>query len=394
MIGDPLNAFCTHDDVSIPGATDGVLAGLTFGAKDLFDVAGHTTGNGNPDWLRTHEPATRTAAAIEALLAAGASLVGKTIGDELAFSLIGVNAHYGTPVNPAAPDSVPGGSSSGSASAVAGGLVDFAIGTDTGGSVRVPAALCGIYGFRPTHGAIALDGVVRLAPSFDTVGWFARDAMVLWQVGSVLLPPAAPDAPPLTRFVLPDDLFDAADEPVVDALFPDIERLVVRFEVDHVAELAGGQLAAWSELFRVLQGAEIWAEHHDWLESTNPTLALDIRDRIDGLRAINADDVTRARAGRDQVSARLRGLLGGDAFLALPTTPEIAPLLDGTDDDFAEFRRRTLAFTCLAGLAGLPQVTIPVATLAEYPVGLSLIGGPGTDHQLIALAATIARPPG
>lgn len=393
MIADPLNAFCTHDPVSRPGAASGPLAGLTFAAKDVFDVAGHVTGAGNPDWLRTHGPAERTAPAVQALLDAGASLVGKTQSDELAFSLLGVNAHYGTPVNPAAPDAVPGGSSSGSASAVAGGLVDLAIGTDTGGSVRVPAALCGIYGFRPTHGAVSLEATFPLAPSFDTVGWFARDALLLWQVGSVLLPAPIGDPPPLTRLVLPDDLFDAADEPVVDALFPDIERLVVRFEVDHVAELAGGHLPEWSETFRVLQGAEIWAGHHEWLEATNPTLALDIRNRIDSLRAISDDDVTRARAERDQISARLRGLLGGDAFLALPTTPEIAPLLEGTDDDFAEFRRRTLAFTCLAGLAGLPQVTIPVASLAEYPVGLSLIGGPGTDHQLIALAATIARPP-
>jgi amidase len=398
MEGDAVGAFCPDDDVTVPGAAHGVLAGLRFAAKDLFDVEGHVTGAGNPDWRRTHEPAEHTSPVITCLIEAGATLVGKTITDELAFSLLGVNAHYGTPVNPPAPDSIPGGSSSGSASATAAGLVDFAIGTDTGGSVRVPAALCGLYGFRPTHGRVSLEGAFPLAPSFDTVGWFAREALVLWQLAQVLLPDGRAteepniDVPIPTRILLPEDIWDAADEPVVDILLPEMQRLAMRYEIRQLEVLADEGLDRWAEYFRVLQGHEIWHEHGAWLESVNPTLSLDVKQRVDAARAVTDDEVTRALAGRDQIMSRLRAMLDPTTVLALPTTPEIAPLLESTDEEFAEFRRRTLEFTCVATLGGLPQVTVPVATLAEYPVGLSFIGGPGTDQQLIALAATVTRP--
>jgi len=179
---DTVGAFCRHTHVALPGAPTGPLAGLTFGLKDLFDVAGHRTGFGSPDWLATQPPAHAHAAVLTALLTAGASLSGRTHTEEMAFSLTGENAHYGTPVNPAAPGRVPGGSSSGSASAVAAGLVDVAIGSDTGGSVRAPASYCGVYGIRPTHGAVSLAGACPLAPSFDTAGWFARDAARLARV--------------------------------------------------------------------------------------------------------------------------------------------------------------------------------------------------------------------
>lgn len=386
---DPVGAFCDHVDVHLTGAPDGPLAGRTFAAKDLFDVAGETCCCGNPDWLATHEPAAATAPVLETLVAAGASLVGKTVTDELAFSLLGVNAHYGTPVNAAAPDTIPGGSSSGSAAAVAAGLVDFAVGTDTGGSVRVPAALCGLFGVRPTHGRVDLTGTFALAPSFDTVGWFARDALTLWQVTSALLPPVPADATRPTRVVVASDVLAACDEPVVDAFEPQLERLGVRLAVDHVDLLADHGLAAWAETFRVLQGAEIWAGHRAWLESVNPTMAVDVRDRFESLRAITDAQVTAARAARDQIQARLTGLLGDDGVLALPTVPELGPLLAADDVDFADFRRRTLELTSIAGLGGLPQVTIPAIALNEYPVGLSLVGPRDQDHQLVALAATI-----
>src|SRR3546814_654433 len=187
MVDDGRGAFITHAEVRIDGAADGPLAGVTFAAKDIFDTAGHVTGCGNPDWLRTHSPAVETAPVVHTLLEAGATLVGKTLTDEIAYSLNGENVHYGTPINVNAPGRIPGGSSNGSAAAVAGGLVDFALGSDTGGSVRVPASYCGIYGLRPTHDRISLDGVMPLAPSFDTVGWFAREADLIARVGQVLL---------------------------------------------------------------------------------------------------------------------------------------------------------------------------------------------------------------
>ena len=191
MIDDRHGAFCAHDPVSLPGAGSGPLAGLRFAAKDNFDVEGFRSCGGNPDWLRTHGPAPSTAPALQALLDAGAELAGKTQMDELAYSINGENHFYGTPINPRNPDRIPGGSSSGSAVAVAAGLVDFAMGTDTAGSVRLPASFCGVYGFRPTHGAVSIEGCMPLAPSYDTVGWFSRDPATLERVGRVLLPSRA-----------------------------------------------------------------------------------------------------------------------------------------------------------------------------------------------------------
>jgi len=392
MVDDPVGAFVPGDPVTVDGAATGPLAGLTFAAKDNFDVAGWVTGVGNPDWRRTHERATRTATAIARLLDAGATMVGRTVSDELAYSLLGINVHDGTPLNPLAPDSVPGGSSSGSAAATAAGLVDFALGTDTGGSVRVPAGLCGLYGIRPTHGAVPIDGVVGLAPSFDTVGWFARESLVLWQVASVLLGPDPGGQPPQDRVVIPDDVWDAADGPVLDALLPAMQRLAVQVEPVEMARLANDGLETWAGHFRTLQAREAWTLHRAWLEAVNPTLSLDVKQRFDDAALVTDTEVAVAQAQRDRITSQLTELLGGTTVLAVPTTPEIAPLLESTDEEFADFRRRTLALTCIAGLAGLPQVTVPVASLAEYPVGLSLIGGPGTDHQLLALAATVTRP--
>ena len=210
VITDDLNAFANLD-VHVPGAPDGPLSGMAFAAKDIFDVAGHVTGGGNPDWQRTHDPAERTAPAVQALLDAGATLVGKTHTDELTRGILGRNPHYGTPVNPAAPGRVPGGSSSGSASAVAGGVVDFALGSDTGGSVRMPSSFCGLYGLRPTHGRISLDGVLPQASSFDTVGWFARDAVTFERAGRVLLQSTATGTTP-KRLIVAEDLFEVVDE--------------------------------------------------------------------------------------------------------------------------------------------------------------------------------------
>ena len=207
---DPYNAFCTQPPIRIEGAPKGPIAGLTFAVKDLFDFAGHVTGAGNPDWQRTHEPARITAVVVERLVSAGATALGKTHTDELSRGIFGENAHFGTPVNPRAPGRVPGGSSSGSAAAVAGELTDFALGTDTGGSVRVPASFCGIYGIRPTHGRLPLTGVVGQAPSFDTVGWFARDPNLLARVGAVLFGKEIAATLP-NRLVIAEDAFAIAD---------------------------------------------------------------------------------------------------------------------------------------------------------------------------------------
>ena len=224
---DPSGAFCHDTHVALRGAPTGPLSGLRFAAKDIFDIEGHRTGFGNPTWLETHGPAGATASAVQELLDAGADLAGKTLTDELAYSLTGENRHYGTPLNPAATDRVPGGSSSGSASAVAAGLVDFALGTDCGGSVRLPASYCGILGIRPTLGRIPMDGIAPFSASFDVVGWFARDAGRLESVGQVLFGETESDDVP-RRLVIAEDAFDLIEEKVRDALRPPVERVAER----------------------------------------------------------------------------------------------------------------------------------------------------------------------
>jgi amidase len=246
---DPYGAFCRHSHVERAGAEEGPLKRLTFGVKDVFDIAGHRTGNGNPVWFETHPPAARTASSVERVIAAGASMIGKTHTDELAYSLNGENVHYGTPINPSAPGRIPGGSSSGSAAAVAGGLVDFALGTDCGGSVRLPASYCGIYGIRTTHGLVPADGIIDLAKSFDTVGWFGRDARIMRRVGEVLLPSARKFVP--KRLLIAEDAFAFAGAEVAEALFGGLNQLKSAFPDSGSVNVFAGEPSIWPEIFRI-----------------------------------------------------------------------------------------------------------------------------------------------
>lgn len=196
-----------------PPAAKQPLSGLNFAVSDVFDVKEYVSGFGNPDWKRTHEEAGKTAIVVTALLKDGATCVGKTVMDELSFGTTGENSHYGTPTNPAMPSYVPGGSSSGSAVAVAAELVDFAIGTDTIGGVRIPASFCGILGFRPSHGVVSTIGVLPNSQSLDTVGIFARDPSVLHRVGHVLLRLNPVEPRRTRRIVVADDLFQLSKVP-------------------------------------------------------------------------------------------------------------------------------------------------------------------------------------
>src|ERR1700741_4791316 len=206
MPDDDINAFVPGPRVHIDGRPGGPLSGLTFAAKDLFDVAGYPTGGGNPDWARWNPVPTPHAWAVQRLLDAGATLIGKTITDEVSLGIVGENPFYGPPVNPRAPGRVPGASSSGSAAAVAAGICDTALGTDTGGSVRVPASFCGLYGIRPTHGRLNLTGMLPQAPTSDTTGWFARDAATFARVSEVMLGEAIPTALP-SKLLIATDAF-------------------------------------------------------------------------------------------------------------------------------------------------------------------------------------------
>lgn len=384
-------AFCPHGDFEIPGAADGPLTALTFATKDIFDVTGRVTGCGNPDWLASHSPASRSAAGVQALLDAGARMVGKTITDELAFSLNGQNFHYGTPRNAANPDRIPGGSSCGSASAVAHGIVDLALGSDTGGSVRIPACLNGIFGIRPTHGAVDIAGVMPLAPSFDTVGWFARDARTLQRAGDVLLP-GDRSGIALSRVYIARDAFTIADAAVADrvrrALSKASAALPIAAELDLATELGG--LGEWLRRFRRLQPREIWAIHGEWIESHKPRFGPEIAERFALAKSAAAEPEGDDQEFRVKVSAHLDRVLGEHGVLLSPTAGTPAPRLAAGREELAEFRDRTLSLTCIAGLGRLPQVQIPAGRVDGAAVGLSLIGPRGSDRALLRLAEQAA----
>lgn len=389
---DPLGAFCRSNHVALDGASDGPLAGLSFAAKDVFDIAGTRTGYGHPAWLESHPPAEATAEAVRLMLRAGAKLVGRTISDELCYSLSGENFHFGTPINPRAPERIPGGSSSGSAAAVAGGVVDFALGTDCGGSVRVPASYCGIFGMRPTYGRVSLDGVFPFAKSFDCAGWFARDPEVLMRVGRVLL---GEEAPPtgFDQLFIAKDAFERADAVVYEAFAPAVAALEHSIDKAHPITLSRLGLGSWYETFRVIQASEIWHSFGEWVEVERPRFGPGVRERLEIAASITEKQAGDARIKWREIIDELEIVMAPGTVICLPTTPRPAPLRGSSMTEVEVIQRQqAMALLCVAGLGGLPQVSMPVADVGGAPVGLSIIARSGADIALLSLAADICGP--
>ncbi len=389
MTSDSYNAFLDRQEPAPPHAAEGPLAGLTLAVKDIFDIAGQRTGGGNPHKLAETRPAAPTAPALAALFAAGARFVGRTQTDELTFSLMGQNAHFPQPINPAAPDRVTGGSSSGSAAAIAGGLADIALGSDTGGSIRAPASFCGLIGLRTTHGAISLDGAMPLAPSFDTFGWFAKDAETYDKVAAVLLPDGAAEAGPLRLLRLA-----ALDELVLGPAEAEEYGRMVR-----LAEAVAGPATAAPQFsrsidelywcFRKLQAYEAWAMHGDWISAADRGLGPGVKERFDFGSTLGCEVATEETKTRSAFREELAALLGADRLLVLPTVPGAAPLRDASFDDLQAYRERALRLLCLSGLSGFPQITLPLGRVHDAPFGISLIGPAGSDRMLVRLAAKV-----
>jgi len=388
-MADDINAFVPGPRVHIDGRKSGPLAGLTFAAKDLFDVAGYPTGGGNPDWARSNPVPTRHAWAVQHLLDAGAILIGKTITDEVSLGIVGENAFYGTPINSRAPDRVPGGSSSGSAAAVAAGLCDAALGTDTGGSVRVPASFCGLYGIRPTHGRLPVMGMMQQAPSSDTTGWFARDIATFANVSSVMLDEEIPKTLP-RRLIIAVDAFAFADPEVGAALRPMVEQL--RALIGEVREevMAPAGITQWARAQRTLQPSEAWLTFKDWIDRDNPRLAFNVARNIILGSMIPESECGWARLVRHEARGRMRYLLPEGTILCLPTTPFPAPKRGEPLSVASEQRDRLLCLCCHGGLTGVPQVSIPGTTVDGLPVGLSIVGGVGCDATLAGVARALA----
>ncbi len=389
---DDLGALILGPAILLDGNTDGALAGMTGVVKDLFDIEGTKTGAGNPDFLSDAVVADASAPAVDRLVQAGVTVIGKSITDELAFSLAGTNMHYGTPRNTAAPGRIPGGSSSGSASAVAGGLADVALGTDTGGSVRVPASWCGIFGMRPTHGRIPIDGVLPLAVSYDTVGWFARSGEDLRALGQVMLAEAtAPN--PVTSVLVAEDLLSLTDPAVQAGL---------RARANEIAETLTGtapqsvrvvptddSLDEWFRGFRIRQQWEAWKAHGAWFTARRPSMGADIAARLVQSSEITADEVAEADLIRGRVHDRLDALVAEGTVLVVPATmgPAPEPTLSGPEAD--RVRMRMLAVNSVAGSTGSPTVVVPGTQLDGLPVGIGLLGRPGSDALLLDAAAQL-----
>jgi amidase len=373
--------------LDIAARPDGPLAGLSFVVKENIDVAGHVSANGQPAFAATHPPAGLSAPAVERLLACGARLVGKAHMDEMAYSLFGANHHYGAPENPKAPGRHPGGSSSGSAVAVAAGIADFALGTDTAGSCRAPASFCGVYGFRPSHGAVSSEGVIPLARSLDTVGWFAREISVLRRVAGVLLPDDL-DFAPFARALLPKEAL--ADCPAPErALFrASLERLGPLFSLRE-AELPQAFSAQALGHFRNLQAYEANQSQGGWVASARPDLGPGVAERFAYAATVTKDQKAEADAFRLKAKAEIGALLGEDGFFILPTTPFFPPPLDEGAEELDRKRYQMFPLFITASFFGLPQISLPLKT-GELPLGLSLIGRRWSDRNLLVMAQKAA----
>ncbi len=383
--------FVPHDlPAPVAGSASGPLSGLTAAVKDMYDIAGSRTGAGNPTWLATHAPARANAAAVAKILAAGATIIGKTICDELFYSVTGINAHYGAPANLRAPGRIPGGSSSGSAAATAAGACDFALGSDTGGSIRIPASLCGLYGIRPTHDRVDLSGAVMMAPSFDVCGWLAPSPGVFRRVGQVLLGGERIDAP-VRALVVATDAFAQADPEVVATAKGFLARAAGVLPRPSEQTVAPDGLDPWREAFRIVQSREAWESYGDFVRAAKPEFGPGIKERIAFAATVTAAQTEPARKIMAAARAHIRALLPPGTVMALPTAPCIAPLLDMPDAGWDVFRTRVMRLTCIAGLSGLPQISIPAGTVGGCPAGFSLIGWAGGDEALLDFACDLSR---
>ncbi len=385
--GDPARALVPHTlKEPIAGADSGPLAGLSFMVKDLFALRGHKVSVGNPDWYAAASPATETAPSVQRLLDAGATLTGMTICDEFVYSVLGTNVHYGAPINVKAPQHVTGGSSCGSAAAVAASMCDFALGTDTGGSIRVPAAFCGLYGLRPTYGRIDVAGVTPMAPSYDTVGFFAREASLFSDIGRVLLEGDRAEAP-LQRVIIAQDLFARSEASIDETLWKVLDEIRSVLPKQERMDVAGEEIDDWRNAFRFNQGFEIQSTLMPFALAHASGLAPAIRERFEIAAKVTKDEAKVGRDIRAGAAKKLHELVRPGTVIVLPTTPTLPPeraIPDGAST--VEFRALTLASTCLAGHAGLPQISIPAGMAAGCPVGLSFIAWAGGDEALLDLA--------
>ena len=383
------HAFMPYPVEPPVASSAGSLVGSRFGVKDLFHVSGYPTSMGQPVLAALLGTQTKTAPVVQALLDAGAVMAGKTVCDEFAFSMTGDNAHYGAPRNGAAPLRIAGGSSSGSASAVSNQMVDFALGTDTGGSVRAPASHCGLVGLRPTHGRVSLADGLPLAPSLDTCGWFTRDIQLFKRVGNVLMDADTKPLPAQPRLMSPTDLWSLATEPALSVLDVAKRRVNAVLGGDRPVTVVLEDIEEMYWAFRYIQGKEAWESWGTFIGQYAPTMGSAVAERMNWSATVTAEQAGSATAFRQHFTAHVESLLGDDGVLVMPTMPDIAPLKSTSEREIEDYRNRAIRMLCVSGLSGLPQISLPLASRDGAPLGLSLLGPRGSDQSLIALAARI-----
>ncbi|MHC5795403.1 AtzH-like domain-containing protein [Lacisediminihabitans sp. FW035] len=372
----------------VTGAADGPLVGETVAVKDLFDVAGFAVGAGVPAYLAESPRTVANASAVTSLLAAGAAVQGIAQTDEFAYSVAGKNSHYGTPPNAAVAGAIPGGSSSGPATAVASGQVSIGLGTDTGGSIRVPASYQGLWGLRTTHGAVARDGLLGLAPSFDTVGWMTRDAATLRAAASASLGSSGREG--LTAgFAIAPALMALASPAVQDAFAEALARLAQAGLTDDLVEVTLPDIDDLHEIFRTVQSAEAWATHGEWIRAHPDALGDEIAARFAFGSTVDSETESFARQALELARERIVSIVG-ERVLLLPSASSVAPSTTADAEAIEQVRQATLRLTCVAGIAGRPALSVPALTVDGAPVGLCLVGPPNTDVALIALGESLA----
>jgi amidase len=373
-------AFVNRAAVNIP-ISDYALRDLSLAVKDLFHIQGLPTSAGNPSWLASHDIPEHTNSSVLKLLQGGIKYTGKTLTDELAYSLNGQNVHYPSLVNPITPERIAGGSSSGSAVAVSSRQADIGLGTDTGGSIRVPASYNGLFGIRTSHGAIECDNMVPLAPAFDTIGWMTRSLEHLQRIAKVLLPTQGVKNQTTLRLCVLNKLVESAEHS--SAINTWLQKLS---DVHIQVNAFDAQAFNTSETFRVLQGHQIWQQHHAWINQQKPVFAPDIQDRFTWCASLTNEQVEIAKQQQVRINKHINTLFEDCDLLVIPTTPGRAPLIDTPASELATYREDLMSLTAIAGLGGLPQVHLPLFKIQGAPCGVSLIGKKNTDHELITMA--------
>ena len=376
-----MNYLMPHSPINpIIESYNGRLKNLKFVLKDMCDIKNIKTSCGNPDFYKACEPAKKHAEFLSNILSEGAILEGITICDEFFYSVIGENSHYGTPKNLNAPNCVPGGSSSGSAAALTTDLFDFSIGSDTGGSVRVPASFCGLLGIRPTHGRIKSNGVYPMAPSFDTIGWFSNNIKTFQKIGEVLLNKNENENITFNQFVIAEDLLELVDTDIKNQFNSYYKELHPNIKHIRLSKFSKSEIA---DNFRILQAGEIKEHVIPWIEKNKPKISLEINSRIEMASEILPLEIDAAKTFRQEIISEINNSLPEGDIAIFPTTPFSAPKCGQSDQDLGSDRKKIMEMTSIAGMTSRPQISIPKFKGKTGPVGISILGWQYSDEILL-----------